>query len=70
MINAPQHSEAGRWLRGMSRSSWRALYRLLRISARESAKATEDAFIYGTGCARIDATLGVQHVPYRLMFRP
>ena len=35
--------------RSTSRVIWRAIYRLARISIRESAKAASDAMIYGVG---------------------
>jgi hypothetical protein len=53
MLYAPQRSEAGRWLRSMSRPRWREISRQVRIAMRECRKATEDAMIFGTGFVRV-----------------
>ena len=36
--------------RSMSRTLWKAIHRMARVSARESAKAATDMAIYGSGC--------------------
>lgn len=52
MLYAPQHTDAGHALRQMRRPAWRALSRAERIVARETAKATMDMMIFGTGYTR------------------
>ena len=47
--------------RSTSRVIWRAIYRLARISIRESAKAASDAMIYGVGFVHLGDE--PRHVP-------
>lgn len=46
-----------------ARQAWKAHHRLMRIAARESAKAAADALLFGTGFVRFHSDGTVQHVP-------
>ena len=63
---AAQNTEAGQFIRRwMGRSQWRMWWRTYRIVCRETALATEDMMIYGTGFTITgpDVPDGIRRVP-------
>lgn len=57
----------------MTRSQWKAWWRQVRIIKRESLKAAEDMWLFGTGYVKIgeDVPDLIQHIPLEtLRFRP
>lgn len=52
----------------MTRDQWKVVWRLLRVSRRESAKAALDTMLHGIGCTYVGPD-GIRHVPAEELFQ-